>query len=87
MWVNGEDNQPVANTNFSASAGGRALNIHLPWVNGKVFWGAGNRGSSYDRISKAADASTYKGGWNHWVFTKNASTGQMKIYVNGTLFQ
>jgi hypothetical protein len=26
------------------------------------------------------------GQWNHWVFTKNATTGEMAIYVNGELW-
>jgi hypothetical protein len=26
------------------------------------------------------------GQWNHWVFTKNAATGEMAIYLNGVLW-
>ena len=39
------------------------------------------------RLQKAADekVTEYKNAWNHWVFTKNVDTGEMKMYVNGTL--
>lgn len=65
----------------------RQLNVHLPWGNGEVFFDCGNDGSGYDRISKAALPEDYSGQWNHWAFTKNATTGSMKIYLNGTLWQ
>lgn len=63
--------------------GQRVVNSHLPWSNGQVYWDAGNNGGSYDRISKQANNSDFKGKWNHWAFTKNTETGIMKIYLNG----
>ena len=63
----------------------RVLNVHLPWSNGRVYWDAGE-GSGYDRIDKAANTSDYEGSWVHWAFTKNATTGSMKIYKNGALW-
>lgn len=69
------------------SAGHRVINCHLPWSNGSVYWDAGKDPSNnYDRIFKAATAPNYEGQWNHWAFTKNAATGSMRIYLNGTLF-
>ena len=62
--------------------GRRVLNMHLPWSDGSVYWDAGS-GSSYDRISKAADSTIWEGRWNHWVVTKNVKTGAMRIYLNG----
>lgn len=59
---------------------------HLPWGNSRVYWDCGNDGSGYDRIDKAANPSNFEGQWNHWAFTKNATTGSMKIYLNGTLW-
>jgi len=41
--------------------------------------------SGYDRISKNATNAEYQG-WHHWAFTANASTGSMKIYLDGTLW-
>ncbi|MEM1320342.1 MAG: LamG-like jellyroll fold domain-containing protein [Bacteroidota bacterium] len=64
----------------------RQVNIHLPWGNGQVYWDCGNDGGGYDRINRAANTSDFAGRWNHWAFTKNATTGQMRIYLNGALW-
>lgn len=87
MWVYGATNQPRNDTIFSAknASGNRVLNIHLPWGNSIVYWDAG-WGSGFDRISKAATATQYKGAWSHWVFVKDATSGVMSIYHNGSLF-
>ena len=47
---------------------------------------AGQDADGYDSISKLADAGDYHGKWNHWTFSKNATIGSMKIYLNGLLF-
>ncbi|MEO0453636.1 MAG: LamG-like jellyroll fold domain-containing protein [Verrucomicrobiota bacterium] len=88
MWVYGDTTQARNDTVFRAvdASGNRVLNIHLPWGNRNVYWDAGNNGGNYDRMSKQALDSDYKGQWNHWAFTKNAVTGEMKIYLNGTLW-
>jgi hypothetical protein len=67
--------------------GNRSINIHLPWSNSGIYWDCGNTGGSYDRINKTADPSEFEGGWHHWAFTKNTSTGSMKIYLDGRLWQ
>jgi hypothetical protein len=82
-------NQPRNNYTLSGvdANGRRVLNVHLPWGNGRVYWDAGNSGTnSYDRIDQASTPSDFEGQWNHWAFTKNASNGEMKIYLNGALF-
>jgi len=67
--------------------GNRVVNSHLPWSNSRIYWDAGNSGTgSYDRIDKAANANDFEGKWNHWAFTKDVSTGEMKIFLNGKLF-
>lgn len=58
----------------------------LPWLNGGNNYVTWDAGSPLDSISKIASASNYTGQWNHWAFTKNASSGQQKIYLNGTLW-
>ena len=65
----------------------RSLNIHLPWSNGSIYFDCGNLNGSVDRIEKAATVSDYEADWNHWTFTKNATTGIMRIYKNGSLWQ
>ena len=81
--------QPQNDYIFEASdaLNNRVVSVHLPWSNSRVYWDAGNSGTgSYDRIDKLAGASSYEGQWNHWAFTKNAATGEMKIFLNGTLW-
>ncbi|MFA6328553.1 MAG: LamG-like jellyroll fold domain-containing protein, partial [Candidatus Micrarchaeia archaeon] len=87
FWAYGADALP-ANTAAitSSNAGGYVINVHLPWSNGFVYWDCGNNGAAYDRIYKAANASDYKGRWTYWTFTKDASTGEMKIYIDGVLW-
>lgn len=89
LWSYGtSDRLPVSSTIFEGADANndRQANVHLPWGNGIVYWDCGNDGSGYDRISKAANESDYEGGWNHWAFTKNANSGEMKIYLNGALW-
>ncbi|MGD9420107.1 MAG: carbohydrate-binding protein [Verrucomicrobiota bacterium JB025] len=87
MWVYGADSQPREDSIFHAidDGGDRMLNIHLPWTGSKVYWDAGFD-SGYDRIWKVAEPSDFMGQWNHWIFSKNASTGIMTIHLNGALF-
>ncbi len=88
FWAYGNpDIQPANSYSFEAvnTSNQRVLNVHLPWSNGNVYWDAGE-GSSYDRINKTASTNEYEGNWVHWAFTKNATTGSMKIYKNGTLW-
>lgn len=86
FWSYGDENILPVNTSVFEAAnhvGQRVLNVHLPWSNGSVYWDAGE-GSGYDRINKASNAATFSGTWTHWAFTKNATTGTMKIYLNGS---
>lgn len=64
----------------------RHLNIHLPWNNNDVYFDCGYSAGGFDRINKTASASEQGGQWNHWAFTKNAGTGVMSIYLNGSLW-
>jgi len=86
MWVKGSGEKSVKTSIFGAhnASGGRILNIHLPWSNGDVYRDAGNS-TGADRLIASASESEYSDDWNHWVFTRNAGTGEMKIYVNGQL--
>ena len=63
----------------------RELNIHLPWSNGRVYWDAGYDGG-YDRIDQSAATESYEAQWNHWAFVKDASAGEMSIFLNGSLW-
>ena len=89
FWSYGDENTlPINTTIFEGvdNDNRRQVNVHLPWSNGQVYWDCGNDGGGYDRINKPADLSAFAGQWNHWTFTKNAVTGDMKIYLNGSLW-
>ncbi len=84
----GDDLLPINTTMLEGrdAQNRRILNIHLPWSDGRVYWDAGNDGSGFDRIDKPAATADIEGQWTNWAFTKNTSTGSMKIYKNGMLW-
>lgn len=89
LWCNGTPDILPANTYIfegTDANNNRQANVHLPWSNGQVYWDCGNDGGGYDRINKLANEADYEGQWNHWVFTKNALSGEMKIYLNGEVW-
>lgn len=83
FWAFGGENLPSYNSVLEAKDvnNERVVNIHFPWIDGTIYFDCGN-----NRICKAAEASDFKGVWSHWAFTKNAVTGEMKIYLNGELW-
>ena len=87
-WAEGAASLPDRTTFIRSlnSSYQSVINVHLPWSDGSVYFDAGNSGATVDRISKAATSQEYQNQWNHWVFTKNATTGEMHIYLNGTLW-
>lgn len=87
FWAYGDATLPQNSTVFEgADANGlRQANVHLPWSNGRVYWDCGNDGTGYDRIDYAANTADIEGRWVHWAFTKNATTGDMRIYVDGQM--
>jgi hypothetical protein len=90
FWSNGNNEILPAKTSVVYGVDGanrRQLNLHLPWADSKIYYDCGNNGSGYDRIAKLASPEEYKGNWNHWALTKNASTGEMKVYLNGQLWK
>lgn len=89
FWTYGLSEVLPANTTIFEAVDGanrRQMNVHLPWSDGNIYWDCGNDGSGYDRISKAANVEDFEGQWTHWAFTKNATTGEMAIYLNGELW-
>lgn len=89
LWAYGDpDALPTNTTVFEGidEENNRQANVHLPWSNGQIYWDCGNDGTGYDRINTTADPSDFAGKWSHWAFTKNATTGEMKIFLNGVLW-
>ena len=89
FWAYGDPDLLPANTSIIHAInadGARTLNLHLPWSNSRVYFDCGYEGTGYDRIDKAAAVAELEGQWNHWAATKNAVTGEMKLYLNGVLW-
>ncbi|MDF7808789.1 Ig-like domain-containing protein [Pontiellaceae bacterium B12219] len=89
MWVKGDaTEQPRDDSVFQAldASGNPLFNIQLPAAGSQVIWDAGDS-SGYDRIVKTASTADFEGQWNHWAFTKNATSGTMNMYLNGALWQ
>ncbi|MFM2255788.1 MAG: hypothetical protein RLZZ47_1277, partial [Bacteroidota bacterium] len=90
FWALGNAKSLPTNTSviygWAADPNQRQLNIHFPWSDGSIYFDCGYAAGGYDRINKAAAINEYEGQWNHWVFTKNAVTGNMSVYLNGTLW-
>ncbi len=85
FWAKGDKSLPYNTQIFEAvnRSNQRVLNAHLPWSNRRIYWDAGNNGATHDRIDYEATDVDFKGEWTYWAFTKNANTGEMKIYRNG----
>ncbi|MDZ4667519.1 MAG: LamG-like jellyroll fold domain-containing protein [bacterium] len=90
FWAFGKATQiPQSNSIFyatDANINNRQLNIHLPHSSNNVYFDCGFAAGGYDRINKVATPQEQDGRWNHWAFTKNATTGNMNIYLNGVLW-
>lgn len=90
MWLYGDPDNLPANTSvlygYDTNPANRDINIHLPWSNSNIYFDCGFAGGSYDRINKLANKADFSGQWSYWTFTKNASSGSMKIYLNGNLW-
>ncbi len=86
LWAYGDTAKLPANTSIVEGVDNnnkRQVNIHFPWNDSNIYWDCGNDGAGYDRINRLANAADFEGKWNFWVFTKNATTGAMTIYLNG----
>jgi hypothetical protein len=90
FWAFGNANQMPITTSilygYDANINNRQLNIHLPHANTNVYFDCGFSAGGYDRVNKIASATEMGGKWNHWAFVKNASTGDMKVFLNGQLW-
>jgi hypothetical protein len=73
--------------NSSISTQRRTISIHQVYTNSNVYWDAGDGDGSfnYDRINSSAISDAQYLGWHFWVYTKNASTGNMNVYLDNSL--
>ena len=83
FWVEVDSVQNSSIIAGSSNNSTQNLNVHLPWGNSIVYFDAGSGASSTSRVQYTPTAAELTG-WHNWVFTKNASTGLQKIYLDGT---
>ncbi|HPS56044.1 MAG TPA: GxGYxYP family putative glycoside hydrolase, partial [Sedimentisphaerales bacterium] len=90
LWVNSDDPGTYSNALFYGvdQNNTRVLGVELPGGEGlHLYYNAGSSGTSYDSYPywQIANVVDYRGNWNHYAFTKDAGSGLMKIYINGSL--
>jgi hypothetical protein len=73
--------------NSEISTDRRTMNIHQVYTNSNLYWDAGDGPGSfnYDRINSSAISDAQYLGWHYWVYTKNATTGIMNVYLDNSL--
>ena len=85
LWNFGTTAQTSSVFSAHTADNSRMLNVHLPWSDSVVYWDAGYSVGTYDRVNTATLNASQWQGWHHWTFTKNAVSGVMDIYLDGTL--
>ncbi|MEI6891835.1 MAG: PKD domain-containing protein [Pontiella sp.] len=79
VWTFGDDTLGVsAQCSAFGSNIRNTLHSHTPYLDGTLYWDVGG-----DRNKYTPEPSDYKGKWNFMVFTKNTTTGDAKVYING----
>jgi len=88
LWTYGASSLPTDHDTFysNVSEGDDELYAHIPWGNEEILWYT-YAGGVYENAGGPAEPNEYKGQWNHYALTKNSDTGQMKIYINGLLWE
>jgi hypothetical protein len=84
FWLYGAEAQPQAGVVFEALTAGGAtvLRGRVPFSDSVAYFEAG----ASNVVSRPMTLTQARSRWQHWAFTKNADTGQMKIYLNGVLW-
>ncbi|MEK7995454.1 MAG: LamG-like jellyroll fold domain-containing protein, partial [Planctomycetota bacterium] len=92
FWQYGTDSPHHTDTlccsNYTYGLEGPAIAINLGcWRQpGKYNWDCGRPWSFAGRLSgNHRYRSEWSGRWNHWAFTKDALSGEMKVFLNGRL--
>jgi len=93
FWQKGADSpyhtDTLFCTNYTYGSDDPAIAINLGcWRRpGKYHWDCGSPWSFDNKLSGYHRYPVeWYGRWNHWAFTKDAETGVMQIFLNGTLY-
>ncbi|MBB78606.1 MAG: hypothetical protein CL844_06345 [Crocinitomicaceae bacterium] len=87
FWAKGNGNNGINTSILEAidTNNTRIINIHMPWSNNNLYWDCGE-GVGYDRIYSSMIANEIDNDWHHWAFVKDQSSGEMKIFKDGSLW-
>jgi len=96
LWMKGNDRLPTATnkSNELFSMGSGFVQTMVPHVGAWAYWACGTNAeavlvplSAYSLGALPGDSNVteYKNKWNLWAFTKNTTTGVMKVYCNAVL--
>lgn len=93
MWVFGAASQPQGDVVFSMYHDDgpndiiSVMRIGTPiGTDAHNFWQVGEADNFIDVYLAEVEDSKYKGQWNHYIYTKNAESGMMDIYINGVFW-
>ena len=65
----------------------RNLNLYFMPANNNVYATIGNDAQGHlDWIMKTPNLEDVEGKWNHWAITKDCNAGELKVYLNGALW-
>ncbi len=83
LWININAVQASSIIEAKNSAGGRTINVHLPWSDNNVYFDSGaiNGSTTYSRLVYAT-ALADRTGWHQWAFIKNLSNSTISIFLD-----
>ena len=80
----------VFDTQSTDSSKTHILAVHMPWIlNGvnQASFNAGIDTTFHNLIKSNVEPEQFQGAWNHWSFTNDAVTGNVKIFYNGEVVE
>jgi hypothetical protein len=93
FWQFGADSPHLTDTlccsNYEYGDSDPAIAVNLGcWRRpGEYNWDCGQSRSFHERLSgNHRYQSEWSGRWNHWAFTKDVRSGEMRIFLNGRLY-
>ncbi len=90
FWVYGGETvgttgNVIAFWSTTPDATNRFFSAELPWTDGNIYYNFGRDCCSYRIAVNIGTGENAKGKWNHYLFTRNAETGDAAVYLNGKL--
>ncbi|HEY0737442.1 MAG TPA: LamG domain-containing protein [Herpetosiphonaceae bacterium] len=81
-WLLDPSTLPERRTLLAATDADSRARLHISLAEGVLSFSWGDD----EPIAKSLPEANSRGGWTHWAFTKEAATGERRIYLNGMLW-